>query len=229
MIGLVDYNLQVSDSVHLAPPNLEIMKLATYYKQEKNQFCRLIDLDEKEVDSYEKIFFFSEDNIDVSIPSVFQRATNIEYGGTNFTNGEYIPFEDEIIDFTLPRPAIYKSFLKEKYNDGIKTSVISQFLDNSYYRINAGTQRLPIPPMHRRKKIYIYDKNIFCDGWEDIFTSINARGPSSIACIHPIICTSLTQYFKIRAYNKMSRTNNYILDLGIPLTEIHYMLKNYKL
>jgi len=26
----------------------------------------------------------------------------------------------------------------------------------------------------------------------------------------------------------MSRTNNYILDLDIPLEETHYMLKNYK-
>ena len=228
MIGLVDYNLQVSNSVHLAPPNLEIMKLAAYYKTEKNQFCRLVDLEEQELDSYDKIFFFSEDNIDVSIPPAFQRISNIEYGGTNFTNGEYVPFEDSIIDFTLPRTDIYKSFLKDKYNDGIKTSIISQFLDNSYYRMMAGKEKLPIPPMNRRKKIYIYDKNIFCDGWEEIFSEIVARGPSSITCIHPIICTTLSQYFKIRSYEKMSRTNNYILDLDIPLKETHYMLKNYK-
>ena len=34
MIGLVDYDIQVSTSSQLIIPNLEIMKLATYYKLE---------------------------------------------------------------------------------------------------------------------------------------------------------------------------------------------------
>lgn len=60
MIGLVDYDLYSSTSVHLAPPNIEIMKLATYYKTEENKFCRLLHLDETELTPYDKIFVFSE-------------------------------------------------------------------------------------------------------------------------------------------------------------------------
>ena len=44
MIGLVDFDLQTSTSTSLLIPNLEIMKLATYYKKEENTFCRLIGL-----------------------------------------------------------------------------------------------------------------------------------------------------------------------------------------
>ena len=60
MIGLVDYDLQTTSLVGLVPPNIEIMKLATYYKNEENTFCRLIDLKEQELSSYDKIYFFSE-------------------------------------------------------------------------------------------------------------------------------------------------------------------------
>ena len=45
MIGLVDLNLQKAEK-SLPPPNLEIMKLAEYYKREENKYCRLINLEE---------------------------------------------------------------------------------------------------------------------------------------------------------------------------------------
>ncbi len=34
MIGLVDWDFQINTSMRLCPPNLEIMKLANYYKSE---------------------------------------------------------------------------------------------------------------------------------------------------------------------------------------------------
>lgn len=102
------------------------MKLATYYKVEENKFCRLISLDEQNLDPYEKIYIFSESVRPPQVPEAFKRATNVIYGGSAFTNNKYIPFENSIIDFTIPRTAIYKEFLKEKYDggDGIKTKVI---------------------------------------------------------------------------------------------------------
>jgi len=60
MIGLVDYDFYSSTSTTSLIPNIEIMKLATYYRNEKNTFCRLIDLDETELTCYDKIYFFSE-------------------------------------------------------------------------------------------------------------------------------------------------------------------------
>ena len=94
MIGLVDLQLQSWDKPQLCPPNLEIMKLATYYKQEENKFCRLINLDETEFGGYEKIYIFSESKEFVKVPDALKRAPNVIYGGTAFTNGKYIPFEN---------------------------------------------------------------------------------------------------------------------------------------
>ena len=115
MIGLVDLQLQSWDKLQLCPPNLEIMKLATYYQTEENKFCRLINLDEKEFGGYEKVYIFSESKQFITVPEAFKRAPNVVYGGTAFTNGKYVPFENDLIDYTLARPYIYKNFLKEKY------------------------------------------------------------------------------------------------------------------
>ena len=120
MIGLVDIDLQQSTSINLCPPNLEIMKLATYYKTEENLFCRLINLDETELTSYEKIYLFSEAESQPQIPEAFLRARNVIYGGTAFTNGIYKPFENELIDYTIPKTYIYKPFLADKYAAGLK-------------------------------------------------------------------------------------------------------------
>ena len=60
MIGLVDYDLFTkSVNQKLYFPNLEVMKLYSYYKNEKGGFCRLISPFEKiDIASYEKIYFF---------------------------------------------------------------------------------------------------------------------------------------------------------------------------
>ena len=60
MIGLYDYDLQSSTSTTFLIPNLEIMKLSTYYRREENTFCRLIASDESDLSGYDKIYFYSE-------------------------------------------------------------------------------------------------------------------------------------------------------------------------
>ena len=124
MIGLVDYDLQTSTSTSRLIPNLEIMKLANYYQTEQQTFCRLLSLTETDLTTYDKIFFFSELTARPEIPSVYKRLNNVIYGGASFTNGKYIPFTPEIIDFMPPKTAIYKNFLKQKYDDGIAAKVI---------------------------------------------------------------------------------------------------------
>ena len=227
MIGLVDYDFYSSTSTTKLIPNLEIMKLATYYKAEKNMFCRLIDLDETELTNYDKIYFFSESEKPINVPGPFKLISNIILGGTAFTK-EYIPFKDEIIDYTIPRPIIYKEILKKKYQDGIKSTIITHTLDDSYYRMFAGDKKLPIPPIRKKKRIFIFDKDIFHNGWENILNSVAERNPSKIITIHPARCKTLTQYFTFRKIERMSRSNEMILDLDIPLSEVYYMLKHYK-
>ena len=228
MIGLVDLDLQQSESIFLRPPNLEIMKLATYYQAEENHFCRLINLDETELTGYDKIYMFSEQDERPQIPEAFLQASNVILGGTAFTNGIYQPFQNEIIDYTIARPQIYKTFLSEKAMIGIKPKVIMDFLDNSYYRMYAGHNKLPIPPIWPGKRVFIYDRDFFVPDWTKIIDEILRRKPSSIQPIHPIYCKTVNNFFTLRQYDKISKAASIILDFNIPLSETPILMKKYK-
>ena len=228
MIGLVDYDLLQSESTTRIVPNLEIMKLATYYRMEENHFCRLLTLDEEELESYERIYFFSETGRKLLVPNHFKRANNIIYGGSAFTNFKYIPFENRVIDYTIPRVMIYKEYLKQKYQEGFKNLVISHALDDSYYRMYADERCLPIPPIKRGKRVFLFDREFFYPNWELIIDDISARKPSNIYRIHPIVCHTLTEFFEARKKTKLARDIEYILDLNVPTNEINYMMNHYK-
>lgn len=227
MIGLVDWDIYQDSSSKLHVPNLEIMKLAAYYKLEKKEFCRLISPNETDLDGYDKIYFFSE-NIDCQVPEQFKRFKNIHYGGLAFSRGKYIPFEDEIIDYTIPRTFIYKEFLQEKYDDGIKSKDINHFLDDSYYRAYAGDSKLPIPPMVKNKRLFLYDVDFFYPDWREILEELSKRKPSSIVRVHPVYCTKLNDFFELRNYPKFARSNEVILDLPIPLDELNVLFRKYE-
>lgn len=203
------------------------MKLYNYYKLEENKFCRLVSSNDN-IKDYELVYCFSEKEEQPEIPDNFKKNNNVIYGGTGFTHNRYVPFKNNIIDYTLPSTAIYKNFLKEKYNNGVSYKIIDKFLDNTYYRMHAGSQKLPIPPVRKNKQVYIYDIDFFNDDWEELIIDIVNHNPSAIYTIHPIICETMTQYFSIRNIAKISRMNPIILDITIPYDEIPYLLKKYK-
>ena len=228
MIGLVDLQLQSWPKPQLCPPNLEIMKLATYYQREENKFCRLINLDETELSSYDKIYVFSESKEFTNVPEAFRRATNVIFGGTAFTNDKYIPFENKLIDFTLARPRIYTNFLKDKYMAGLKEKEIEKLLDNSYYRWHAGAEVLPLPAIKKRHRIYIYDNDFFQEGWRKVVDRIIDRQPSSINFIHPAHYKKISDFLEVRESTLIARGNDAYLDLNIPLKETPILMKHYK-
>ena len=228
MIGLVDLQLQSWDKPQLCPPNLEIMKLATYYQQEENKFCRLINLDEQEFSGYEKVYIFSESIEFTTVPEALKRASNVIYGGSAFTNGKYIPFEYKLIDYTIARPRIYANFLKEKYQAGLKEIEITRLLDNSYYRWHAGKEILPLPAIKKRHRIYIYDIDFFQEGWRNIIDKIIKRKPSSINFIHPAHYKKISDFLEVRENTLIAKGNDAYLDLNIPLKETPILMKHYK-
>lgn len=228
MIGLVDLQLQSWDKPQLCPPNLEIMKLATYYQTEENKFCRIINLDEKELGGYEKIYVFSENKNYITVPEAFRRSPNVIYGGTAFTNGKYIPFENKLIDYTLAKPRIYTQWLKDKYAAGLPEIEIKRLFENSYYRRFIDKEELPIPAIKKRHRIYVYDTNFFQEGWRPVVDRMIARRPSSIFFIHPTHYTKITDFLEVRENALIARINDVFLDLNIPLKETPILMKHYK-
>lgn len=204
------------------------MKIANYYRTEENKFCRLIHLDETELEPYEKIYVFSESTAYNEVPEHFKRASNIIYGGTAFTNDVYVPFDNSIIDYTLPHTFIYKEWLKEKNIAGLPIKETLELLDSTYYRYHAGTEILPLPVVHRRKKVYIYDNNLFQTDWRPIIEKILARGPSSINLIHPAKYNKISDFLEVYEHKLIARTTDTYLNLNIPLKETPILMKHYK-
>lgn len=156
------------------------------------------------------------------------RADNVIFGGTAFTNGIYKPFKNELIDYTIPRTHIYKPLLAEKYTAGLSGDVVTHILDDAYYRMYAGDNKLPIPPVLPRKRMFIYDMNFFVPNWQKIMEKIANRNPTSINPIHPIICTTVSNYFKVRECPKLSKDARVILDFNIPLNDTLHLMSKYK-
>lgn len=227
MIGF--YDLDFYDDKKLNWPNLELMKLASYHQKEEQQFCRLILPGEEELDSYDKIYVFSEQEEHKPVPLAFKRANNIIYGGSGFTRGKYIPFENKLIDYSLPSIQMYKNYLSKFFEIGMSYKTINSFLDTCYYRMYAGENKLPIPKMIKNKKIIIYDREIFYDDWLDIFEQLSKRNPSTILTIHPIYCNTLTEFFSLRRYPKFSPSNELILNLDVPFSQFNALFKRYEL
>ena len=228
MIGLVDLQLQSWNKPQLCPPNLEIMKLATYYQYEENKFCRLINLDETEFGGYDKVYIFSESKDYITVPEAFKRASNVIYGGTAFTNGKYVPFENKLIDYTIARARVYSNFLKEKYIAGLKDIEVKHLLDNSYYRWHAGETVLPLPSIQKRHRIYIYDIDFFQEDWRSVIYKIMDRNPSSINFIHPAHYKKISDFLEVRENSLIAKGNDAFLDLNIPLKETPILMKHYK-
>ena len=185
-------------------------------------------MDETDLTKYDKVYVFSESKDFIQVPEHFRCAPNVIYGGTAFTNGIYLPFENKLIDYTLARPRIYVNFLKEKYQAGLREIEINRLLDNSYYRWHAGDEVLPLPAILKRHRIYIYDNNFFQDGWRKIIDRMIDRKPSSINFIHPAHYKKISDFLEVRENGLIARGNDAYLDLEIPLKETSILMKHYK-
>lgn len=226
MVGLIDLDFITAPNDKLPFPNLEIMKLASYYTTELNQFNRLITLNDTDFSNYDVVYCFSENPLPI-VPPQFKSISNIVYGGTGFTNGNYVPFENELIEYSLPRTTPYKNILKEKFQYGLKTQQIERFLDNTYYRHYANDKKLPLPRIMARKLVILYDVKFFYTDWRELLEISAERKASSVVRIHPVICHKLSDFFDLRSYPIFSANNDIILDLNIPLDECNYMLNKY--
>lgn len=106
-VGLVDDDLRAKRSY----PNLELMKLASFHKKNKD----LVELmtDYREYERYTKLYL-RKNIIDTDLPNALlsKARGKCEYGGYAFTNGLYVPMDNEI-EKSLPDVTIYDK-IKEK-------------------------------------------------------------------------------------------------------------------
>lgn len=163
-IGLLDQDALSSPNTFL--PNLEIMKLSTYYKKNKNYVSFI--LDPNKIERYNKVVLRKDMNDGEYLSELFLED-KCEYGGLAFTNGVYVPLAEEIED-SVPDISIYNSYFKKiligkkKYEDLQRKLLKSSFirLSSNGQTCNLDTSKGFIGYGARIENvIYIYDTGIF--------------------------------------------------------------------
>lgn len=145
-VGLVDDDLRGRGIKH---PNLEIMKLSSYHKKNRD----LVELirDYRAYTRYSKIYF-RRDGVGDDLPTLFLSKTRdkCDYGGHAFTNGIYIPMDDAI-EKSLPDVTIYD---KIKLNNKSNTTYFLRDLNRNHVRLQTN-DRIDGP----KDSFLVYDKD----------------------------------------------------------------------
>lgn len=160
-IGLLDQDAICSPETFI--PNLEIMKLSTYYKKNKNYVSLILNPDN--IERYTRIIL-RKDNLDSNYLSNVLLEKKCDYGGLAFTNNRYISLEEEIENCT-PDLSIYNNYFNKilsKQKKGLKK--IEDFQVASFIRLSSNQKNCDLNAEKgligdTRRSILIYDQDIF--------------------------------------------------------------------
>lgn len=210
-IGLLDQDALSSPSTFL--PNLEIMKLSTYYKKNKNYVSFI--LDPNKIERYNKVVLRKDINDGEYLSELFLED-KCEYGGLAFTNGIYVPLEEEI-ENSIPDISIYSSYFKriligkKKYEDLQRKLLKSSFirLSSNGKTCNLDSSKGFIGEGARiENTIYIYDIGIFnIENASEAISDIVLGKKQKAKIVHPQYCNNFSEIEKW-CREKWSHTEN---------------------
>lgn len=188
-VGIIDADL-IGRKKHRFP-NLACMKIAGYYKGIGHDVKLLLDYDN--LVDYDKVFIskvFTDTHIDEDI----LKLPNVEYGGTGFfyDKAEPLPYD---IEHHMPYYDLYKDWVNQRLEEGIKRSELTYYLDYSigfttrgcfrqcafcvnqnYTKVSRHSNIEEFLDMNR-KYICLLDDNVLgCGKWKEIFDELNATG-----------------------------------------------------
>ena len=185
-IGLVDNDMLVKRWHY---PNLELMKLSSFHK--KNRDIVELVSDYRECDKYSKVYL-RKDTIIKPVPTMFlsRYRDKCEYGGLAFTKGIYIPMEQEIENCT-PDVSIYGRIRN-------KDLILNTFLNKELIRLQTSNNFYC-----DNKAVLVYDKQ---PHKFDNFTKLYEQA-KTIECVYPIEDDDFDRLVEIASLEKLLRKN----------------------
>lgn len=208
--------------------NLEIMKLASYFKRNR-EITVLSPLISPE--RYSK-FYLRKDYYDGTFPSGLNKHDNLTYGGLAFTEGIYIPMEEEI-EQSIPDTHVYDKYKEIFY--GFKDTKRSKeeftsLSNNIHLRLSLDEKTIwksfekQILPTSKANIIYFHDKNL--NNIKDSFEAAKylltkySRAHNHSAKIgvkFPIICQNIQEFDK---WNKFNHTDGFFtIQINGPISD----------
>lgn len=131
MIGLLDYDALANQKIRY--PNLELMKMATYLRRNRQSYRLVVDLDD--LDIYSEIYLFQNDS-NLDYPTFILKRKNVKWFGLAFTDNVYYEMDREI-EICEPNIGIYKLLFKKfLLEDKMTTEQIGYLLNASYVRLS---------------------------------------------------------------------------------------------
>lgn len=195
-IGLLDQDALSSPSTF--HPNLEIMKLSTYYKKSKNFVSFILNLDN--IDRYTKIVL-RKDIDDENYLSNILLDKRCNYGGLAFTNNIYSPLdisiENSVPDFSIYNSYFNKILIKEKSYETLR----KKYSRGSFVRLstngkdcNLDISKGILNGARRGYDIYVYDNDVFkIKNYKEAISSIVRGAAQKVLFIHPQSSSSFNQ------------------------------------
>lgn len=178
-IGLYDYDFMTYTHV---PFNLELMKLAAYYKKRKEVVIMMPFLDPPR---HQKVFIRKDYDDGIFDKKLFE--PNVVYGGRAFSCEEYVPLEREIEE-TYPDKMLY-----EKYRDNFCITknyekIFRQMQNAEHLRISLDGKTVwnkflnPFNPTKQTKTLIFhdYDLNKIAGGFEAVQEALSRLNENHI-------------------------------------------------
>jgi len=187
-IGIIDTDLIDKGTRH---PNLALMKISAYQKEQKNSVKLLNNYDE--INEFDKVFISKVFSFTRS-PKGIETLKNVKIGGTGFfiDGGENLPNE---IEHHKPDYNLYDEYINNKINNGKERKFYKDYLDYSIGFTTRGCFRKcdfcvnkkydfvfkhsPVSEFLEpsRKGIYLWDDNFFgFKNWQKVLDEIENTG-----------------------------------------------------
>ena len=239
-IGLYDINKASYGKMRYEFPEIDLMKVYSYYKKNKNNVIELCQ-DYKKYKDYDIFYCFNNRRHIVSKDLLkLQNDDHVFLIGTCFYGDIWIPMDDEI-EKCEPDITSYASFLRTNIiNDTLAPWTANLFSDYYYLRYY-------YPDWHwnlisnkiKDKKVILYDFDLTNnEGWQELCLRLKQDSGKKFVCRHNLILRNI-QDLEFVAQNELYKTSTkyptkFIIDIPEFLNnsknfidEYFYLLKNF--
>jgi hypothetical protein len=209
--------------------NLELMKMATYYKRKKEITVMAPSF---APERYTK-FFYRKDFNDGEFRKDLTQYQNIIYGGRAFSNNKYIPLSEEI-EQCIPDVSIYERYKNLFIEEGRSNKVFyTSLMRGVHFRLSLDGKTVwkdfekQIPKGTKGRVFFLHDYNLNDIELvtENIMIVINKyrlseNSKTSISNKFPIICSNYTDfckwlYFTFASINFLLQYDGIFTDLEL--------------
>lgn len=198
-IGLYDEDFF---KYHQTIPNLELMKIASYYKKKRE----IVVLSPSIAPDRYSLFFLRKDYYDGSFPKELGEKQNIQYGGLAFSYNKYHQLSEEIeacdADFTIYLP--YRHLFEAE----LKNNALAYVALKNAAHLRLSLDEKTISPYFLKQTqrlgsrnilfLHDYDLSNVDNAWETVIeglSNLNYENKKTVlATKYPIRCKNLSQF-----------------------------------